>query len=78
MKTSIATLIFFHLLICISYGNEREIGVPDFPYDPDKKKETIILCTKICLKKKDMCYRSEESSESTCEGIFISCINSCR
>ena len=77
-------LIIFYILfpfeeeVLAQNTTEKEIGVPDFPYDPEKRKETIIFCTKLCSKKKELCYKNVEYNETECEGIFVSCINMCR
>ena len=64
--------------LLVQNTNEIEIGVPDFPYNPEDKRDALILCGKLCSKKKELCYKNIEYERIECEGIFVSCINMCR
>ena len=79
VKNTIA--IFIITFVLINFKLYAEEGVPEFPYDPEEKATETKNCARVCLRRKEICFKREENSgdfEQICQSQFIICINQCR
>ncbi len=60
-----------------SRAGEREVGVPEFPYDPKARGEARRACVVECISQRRHCERSTETDARDCEVGFLLCTRSC-